>query len=148
MALLLTRSSSYMTCKAFRIRPTLGQLLQTGPSYSFPTIMSLLLRLLQIRYQMPPFVHLGIMIVFQYSAVMDTDLAHHVVGSRPFIKFAFATLLVISASMHQSYADSSVGTKCRYQFCWECLASHKKILTMDNSFHQRSCSFHPRNARG
>lgn len=36
-----------------------------------------------------------------------------------------------------------IGAMCTFQFCYECGADHKKILTGDNSLHKPDCRFHP-----
>jgi len=53
------------------------------------------------------------------------------------------------APMVSTPADSAVGDgagiKCRYQFCWECLADYKEIVRTDNSSHGEDCPFHTDN---
>lgn len=35
--------------------------------------------------------------------------------------------------------------KCRHEFCWQCLASHKEIKRVGNTAHARDCKFHSEN---
>ncbi|KAF2210610.1 hypothetical protein CERZMDRAFT_99227 [Cercospora zeae-maydis SCOH1-5] len=35
--------------------------------------------------------------------------------------------------------------KCKFEFCWECLASHKEIKKVGNEAHQSWCKFHSHN---
>jgi hypothetical protein len=39
------------------------------------------------------------------------------------------------------------GSQCCYEFCYECLVSHRNIMQKDNTAHKRSCSLHPKNLK-
>jgi hypothetical protein len=39
-------------------------------------------------------------------------------------------------------ANASLGSKCRYEFCWVCLADYNLIRRQGNSAHQRGCKYH------
>ena len=39
-------------------------------------------------------------------------------------------------------------SKCRYEFCWECRASHEEIDRVGNTAHARACKFHTANLDG
>ncbi|EME41140.1 hypothetical protein DOTSEDRAFT_55051 [Dothistroma septosporum NZE10] len=41
--------------------------------------------------------------------------------------------------------DHMTCRKCKWQFCWECLASHKEIKREGNTAHERWCKFHSEN---
>lgn len=48
--------------------------------------------------------------------------------------FFFVVLVLISLMI--------VGTKCKYEFCYECGADYQRILRTDNSAHAEDCRFH------
>lgn len=50
-----------------------------------------------------------------------------------------------SAQDAKSVLSYSTGIKCKYQFCWDCLADYKAILAKDNSVHAATCKWHPDN---
>ncbi|OIW27611.1 hypothetical protein CONLIGDRAFT_441211 [Coniochaeta ligniaria NRRL 30616] len=37
--------------------------------------------------------------------------------------------------------------KCSHQFCWDCLADHRRIVEEDNSVHLERCPWHPSNIK-
>lgn len=39
------------------------------------------------------------------------------------------------------------GTKCKFEFCWDCLVGYLEVLEKDNSVHATSCPWHPDNLR-
>ncbi|KAL2179715.1 uncharacterized protein P884DRAFT_282941 [Thermothelomyces heterothallicus CBS 202.75] len=39
------------------------------------------------------------------------------------------------------------GALCKYEFCWDCLASHRRIMETDNSAHKEDCPWHPNNLK-
>lgn len=40
-----------------------------------------------------------------------------------------------------------IGTQCKHQFCWDCLANYRTILELDNSAHAPTCRLHPDNLK-
>lgn len=45
----------------------------------------------------------------------------------------------------RSGCDHVTCTKCRFAFCWQCLASHEEIKKTSNAAHQEWCSYHSKN---
>ncbi|KAK4620163.1 E3 ubiquitin-protein ligase RNF19B [Fulvia fulva] len=41
--------------------------------------------------------------------------------------------------------DHMTCKKCKWQFCWECLASHREMKREGNTAHERWCKFHSKN---
>ena len=39
----------------------------------------------------------------------------------------------------------SLGTKCKHEFCWDCLVDHLEVLKHDNRVHKADCPWHPDN---
>ena len=35
-----------------------------------------------------------------------------------------------------------IGTRCRYEFCWVCLADYKKIRKSGNQMHRNTCAYY------
>ena len=59
------------------------------------------------------------------------------------------TCLYITPYVHLASYDrslmSSLGSQCRHQYCWDCLASWKEILRRGNVAHAVSCRWHTSN---
>ncbi|CAK4034646.1 E3 ubiquitin- ligase [Lecanosticta acicola] len=43
--------------------------------------------------------------------------------------------------------DHMTCKKCRFEFCWECLASHREIRNVGNTAHEAWCKFHSDNLK-
>ncbi|OQO12063.1 hypothetical protein B0A48_02702 [Cryoendolithus antarcticus] len=42
----------------------------------------------------------------------------------------------------KSGCDHMTCSRCKHEFCWECLADYRDITRTDNTAHQRNCRFH------
>ncbi|OAG10417.1 uncharacterized protein CC84DRAFT_1047161, partial [Paraphaeosphaeria sporulosa] len=38
--------------------------------------------------------------------------------------------------------DHMTCSRCRYEFCWECLADYQRIRTKGNAAHEKTCKYH------